>query len=183
MIKTAKRQHAGLMLAAASLLMAAPVQADAPGTQAPVLPVAAVSSDVVLPRPLDTVGQVLDTVTDADAKVAPPIVDEVDAAQDANAYKHIGEGVASYYGHELAGNRTANGERFNPMGLTAAHRSLPMGSKLRVTNQRNGKSVIVRINDRGPFVKSRIIDVSLGAARQLAMTGSGTARVRLEMLR
>ena len=98
------------------------------------------------------------------------------------ATKHIGDGEASYYGHELAGNRTANGERFNPMGLTAAHRTLPLGSKLKVTNKANGKSVIVRINDRGPFVKHRVLDVSLGAAHQISMVRAGKAMVRLELL-
>lgn len=98
-------------------------------------------------------------------------------------YETIAQGEASYYGHELAGNRTANGERFNPSALTAAHRSLPMGTRLRVTNLSNGRSVIVRINDRGPFVGRRIIDVSLEAARQINMVGSGKAQVRLEILR
>ena len=91
----------------------------------------------------------------------------------------IGEGEASYYGNELAGNRTASGERFNPRALTAAHRTLPLGTKLRVTNQANGKSVIVRVNDRGPFVKSRLIDVSYAAAQQISMISSGKARVSL----
>lgn len=94
----------------------------------------------------------------------------------------IGEGVASYYGAELAGNRTASGERFNPSALTAAHRTLPMGTKLRVTNKSNGKSVIVRINDRGPFAKNRIIDVSRAAAEKISMVRAGTARVVLERL-
>ena len=77
----------------------------------------------------------------------------------------IGGGMASYYGKELAGNRTASGERFNPSQLTAAHRSLPFGSRVRVTNTANGDSVVVRINDRGPFSHGRIIDVSQAAAR------------------
>ena len=94
----------------------------------------------------------------------------------------IGEGVASFYGAELAGNRTANGERFNPSAMTAAHRTLPMGTKVRVTNKANGKSVIVRINDRGPFAKSRLIDVSYAAAQQINMIRAGKARVRLELL-
>jgi len=94
----------------------------------------------------------------------------------------IGEGMASYYGAELAGNRTANGERFNPNAMTAAHRTLPMGTKLRVTNKANGKSVIVRINDRGPFAKNRIIDVSRGAAEKISMVRSGTARVTLHKI-
>jgi len=98
-------------------------------------------------------------------------------------FEHVGEGEASYYGDELAGNRTASGERFNPRALTAAHRTLPLGSKLRVTNQANGKSVIVRINDRGPFVKARLIDVSFAAAQQLNLIRAGTGRVRLDLLR
>jgi rare lipoprotein A len=99
------------------------------------------------------------------------------------ALEHLGDGTASYYGHELAGNRTASGERFNPKALTAAHRTLPLGTKLKVTNKTNGKSVIVRVNDRGPFVKKRLIDLSLGAAQQISMVGAGHAAVRLELLR
>ena len=100
-----------------------------------------------------------------------------------DSYETIAQGEASYYGNELAGNRTASGERFNPHGLTAAHRSLPLGTRLRVTNLSNGLSTIVRINDRGPFVGNRIIDVSLGAAREIGMVRSGKARVKLEILR
>jgi rare lipoprotein A len=85
-------------------------------------------------------------------------------------------GRAAYYG----GGRTASGERSGPNGLTAAHRTLPFGTKVRVTNVRNGRSVIVRINDRGPFGRGRIIDVSIAAARQLGMMGSGTAMVTVE---
>ena len=94
----------------------------------------------------------------------------------------IGGGMASYYGNELAGNRTASGERFNPSQLTAAHRSLPFGSRVRVTNTANGDSVIVRINDRGPFSHGRVIDVSHSAAREIGMHRSGTARVKLALL-
>ncbi|HEV7314627.1 septal ring lytic transglycosylase RlpA family protein [Sphingopyxis sp.] len=94
----------------------------------------------------------------------------------------IGGGMASYYGNELAGNRTASGERFDPGQLTAAHRSLPFGSMVRVTNTSNGDSVIVRINDRGPFAHGRVIDVSQAAAREIGMHRSGTARVKLALL-
>ncbi|ALH82608.1 septal ring lytic transglycosylase RlpA family protein [Sphingopyxis macrogoltabida] len=94
----------------------------------------------------------------------------------------IDGGMASYYGDELAGNRTASGERFDPDGLTAAHRTLPFGSMVRVTNTVNGDSVIVRINDRGPFSRGRVIDVSHAAARQIGMHRSGTARVKLALL-
>lgn len=99
------------------------------------------------------------------------------------AFEPAGEGVASYYGKELAGNRTSSGERFNPAAFTCAHRSLPLGTKLRVTNLANGRSVIVRVNDRGPFTRGRILDVSLAAAREIAMVGPGSARVRLEVVR
>ncbi|WP_331458866.1 MULTISPECIES: septal ring lytic transglycosylase RlpA family protein [unclassified Sphingopyxis] len=106
-----------------------------------------------------------------------PIADIVDETE-----TEIGGGVASYYGNELAGNRTASGERFDPGQLTAAHRSLPFGSMVRVTNTSNGDSVVVRINDRGPFSRGRVIDVSHAAAREIGMQRSGTARVKLALL-
>jgi rare lipoprotein A len=89
-------------------------------------------------------------------------------------------GKASYY---KSGHRTANGERFDPHGYTAAHRTLPFGTKVLVTNVKTGKSVIVRINDRGPFIKNRIIDVSYGAAKVLGMTGAGVATVKIVPLK
>jgi rare lipoprotein A len=85
-------------------------------------------------------------------------------------------GMASYY---KSGKRTANGERFNPHGYTAAHRTLPFGTRVLVTNLKNGKSVIVRINDRGPFIRSRVIDLSLGAAKIVGLTSSGVAKVKV----
>ena len=90
--------------------------------------------------------------------------------------------VASYYGNEHAGRKTASGEKFNPHAMTAAHRSLRFGTRVRVTNIANGRSVIVRINDRGPFVKGRSIDLSLGAARAIGMNG-GHAKVELTTVR
>jgi rare lipoprotein A len=128
--------------------------------------------------------------TEAAPVAADPAEPPVDPPADLGAvepveqpYEPIGEGEASYYGYELAGNRTASGERFNPKALTAAHRTLPLGTRLRVTNKSNGKSVVVRINDRGPFVKRRLIDVSLGAAQQINMVRAGKAQVLLERLR
>jgi len=88
-------------------------------------------------------------------------------------------GHASWYALR---SRTASGEIMNPSALTAAHRSLPFGTKVLVENLRNGRSVVVRINDRGPFVKGRIIDVSKAAASSLGMLGSGTARVRVKAM-
>jgi hypothetical protein len=96
--------------------------------------------------------------------------------------RDLGTGQASFYAHEFAGRRTASGERFNPEALTAAHRTLPMGTRVRVTNLRNGQSVIVRITDRGPFKKGRIIDLSLAAARVIGMVRSGVAQVKLEIV-
>jgi rare lipoprotein A len=88
-------------------------------------------------------------------------------------------GIASYYKH---GAKTANGEIFNPNGYTAAHRSLKFGTRVRVTNLLNGKSVIVRINDRGPFVGGRIIDLSYGAAMAVGLHSSGLATVQVAIL-
>jgi rare lipoprotein A len=88
-------------------------------------------------------------------------------------------GWASYYS---CCKLTANGERFNKNGFTAAHRSLPFGTKLKVTNLRTGKSVIVRVNDRGPFIKGRLIDLSLGAAKVIGLTKSGVAKVKITVL-
>src|SRR5262245_57838048 len=91
-------------------------------------------------------------------------------------------GIASYYAEALNGRRTASGERYDIHALTAAHPTLPFGSRVRVTNLDNGRSVVVRINDRGPYVKGRLIDLSYAAARELQFISRGTARVRLEVL-
>jgi len=162
-------------LAMAGMMSSAPVQAVQIDASVPMqisVPVQVAPTQIVAeaePAPLDSVAE---TVAD--------LVDPVAAPIKALSYLHIGRGEASYYGHELAGNRTASGERFNPRAMTAAHRTLPMGTKLRVTNSANGRSVIVRINDRGPFVGRRIIDVSLGAAQEIQMVRSGKAMVTLE---
>ena len=92
---------------------------------------------------------------------------------------HVQSGIASWY----RDHRTASGERFNVNALAAAHRSLPFGSKVRVIDLKTGKSIIVRINDRGPYIRGRIIDLTVGAARQLGMYHRGIARVRIEVLR
>jgi rare lipoprotein A len=90
--------------------------------------------------------------------------------------------MASYYGGRFHGRRTASGARFDAGGMTAAHRSLPFGTRVRVTHMGNGRSVVVRINDRGPFVGGRIIDLSSGAAGVLGMHGQGVARVKVTVL-
>jgi rare lipoprotein A len=93
-----------------------------------------------------------------------------------------GEGKASYYSNRHHGRRTASGERFDMHALTAAHRKLPFGSRVRVTNLNNQRSVVVRINDRGPYARGRIIDLSHAAAERLGMLRSGVAPVRVEQL-
>jgi rare lipoprotein A len=92
-------------------------------------------------------------------------------------------GQASWYGPGFFGNRTASGEVFRPGTLTAAHRTLPFGTRVRVTNLWNGRSAVVRINDRGPFHGARVIDLAHGAANQLGLVASGVAKVKLEVLR
>jgi len=92
---------------------------------------------------------------------------------------HSFSGMASFYGNE-SGSKTASGQRFNQNAMTAAHRSLPFGTKLRVTH--GGRSVVVTINDRGPFVRGRVLDLSTGAARAVGLTGAGVGRVTAEVV-
>ena len=89
-------------------------------------------------------------------------------------------GMASFYGKGHAGKRTASGVRFNMMSLTAAHRTLPFGTRVLVTNLRNGKSVVVQVADRGPFRRGRVIDVSYGAAQALGFVRAGVTKVKVE---
>jgi len=92
------------------------------------------------------------------------------------------QGIASYYGGKFHGRKTASGEIFNQWARSAAHKSLPLGTKVRVTKLSNGRSIVVRINDRGPFVKGRIIDLSRKAAQDLGIIKSGVAKVKVEVL-
>jgi rare lipoprotein A len=94
----------------------------------------------------------------------------------------VQRGIASYYHDSLHGRETASGVPYNKSAMTAAHKSLPLGTKVRVTDATNGKSIVVKINDRGPFIKGRIIDLSRRAARELGMERRGVARVRVEIL-
>ncbi len=101
------------------------------------------------------------------------------AAADAD----LGSGHASYYSNEFAGRRTASGEMFDPSAFTAAHRTVAFGTRVKVTHLGNGREVIVRVNDRGPWGRGRIIDLSYAAARELGMHRSGTAQVKLTQVR
>lgn len=110
---------------------------------------------------------------------------EVDGKRYAPLRDHLGfnqRGVASWYGRKFHGRKTSNGEIYNMYAMTAAHKTLPLGVYARVTNLQNGRSVVVRVNDRGPFVAGRIIDLSYAAANQLDMTDAGTAQVQVQAL-
>jgi rare lipoprotein A len=91
-------------------------------------------------------------------------------------------GRASWYGHALQGLPTANGEAYDMNAMTCAHRTLPLGSLVRVTNLRNHRSLVVRVNDRGPMIESRVVDLSYGAAKRLGFSHRGTVRVRLDLI-
>lgn len=96
------------------------------------------------------------------------------------AYDNIG--IASWYGKRFHGRKTANGERYDMFALTAAHRRLPLGTILRVTNLANNRHVIVKVNDRGPYIRGRIIDLSVAAATELRMVTKGVSKVKIEVL-
>ena len=115
-----------------------------------------------------SVALILGTTTLANAKENKPFVQQ---------------GKASWYGRQFHGRKTASGERYNMNGLTAAHRYLPFGTKLKVTCKQTGKSVIVRVNDRGPFHGNRVLDLSKGAAQQLGLTQRGVGSVKIEKIK
>ncbi len=99
------------------------------------------------------------------------------------AHRMCADGVASWYGEQFQGSETASGEAYNMNELTAAHRDLPLGTRIRVTNLRNHRSLVLRVNDRGPFIPGRLLDVSHAAARLLGFSGAGIARVRIQIFR
>tara|TARA_Y100000590_G_scaffold279321_1_gene313635 strand:+ start:443 stop:823 length:381 start_codon:yes stop_codon:yes gene_type:complete len=96
--------------------------------------------------------------------------------------KKIFKGISSYYGPKFHGKLTANGEIFDMYGITAAHKEIPFNTIVRVTNENNGKTQIIRINDRGPYVDGRILDCSFGAAKKLGFVNEGTAPVKIEVI-
>lgn len=104
------------------------------------------------------------------------------AAMPPAVHASVEEGIASYYAEEFNGRKTSNGEVYDMNAMTAAHRTLPFNSRVQVTSLESGKSVIVRINDRGPFKDERVIDLSLAAAKAIQMIGTGTAKVRVEVV-
>jgi rare lipoprotein A len=117
-----------------------------------------------------------------DTSVAPPSAKHAKTPPTPAPVGYIEEGNASWYGNEFHGRHAANGEVYDMYKLTAAHRTLPFDTMVRVTNLNNGKSTTVRITDRGPFVENRVIDLSLAAAREIESVGPGVVPVRLEVL-
>lgn len=128
--------------------------------------------------------KVLDTPSQPDLHPTqrPYTVNDREYRPIADAQGFSEEGLASWYGKDFHGRKTSNGETYDMYAMTAAHKILPMNVFLKVTNLNNGESAVVRVNDRGPFVKSRIIDLSYSAAKQLGVVGPGTAPVRIEAL-
>ena len=113
-------------------------------------------------------------------KEEPSVIDKLNDVASNTVRRFSQTGVASWYGRQFHGRKTASGETFDMNAMTAAHRSLPLNCYIRVTNKNNGKSVIVKVNDRGPFHGNRVIDLSYGAAKSLGITNAGTASVIIE---
>jgi len=110
----------------------------------------------------------------------PSVIEKLNTVASNTVRKFSQTGTASWYGRQFHGRKTASGETFDMNGMTAAHRSLPLNCYIRVTNKNNGKSVVVKVNDRGPFHGNRVLDLSYGAAKQIGITNAGTAKVRIE---
>lgn len=110
------------------------------------------------------------------------VLDRLSSVASDTVRKFKQTGIASWYGHQFNGRKTANGERFDMNALTAAHRSLPLSCFIRVTNKDNGKSVVVKVNDRGPYSGNRILDLSYGAAEQLGIVNKGMGNVTIERI-
>ena len=121
------------------------------------------------------------------AKVAvpedePSVIDRLNTVASNTVRRFSQTGIASWYGRQFHGRKTASGDTYDMNALTAAHRSLPLNCFIRVTNKTNGKSVVVKVNDRGPFHGNRVLDLSYGAAKQLGITNAGTAKVSIERI-
>ncbi|WP_122902078.1 septal ring lytic transglycosylase RlpA family protein [Acinetobacter sp. B51(2017)] len=110
----------------------------------------------------------------------PSVIEKLNTVASNTVRKFSQTGMASWYGRQFHGRKTASGETFDMNALTAAHRSLPLNCYIRVTNKSNGKSVIVKVNDRGPFHGNRVLDLSYGAAKQLGITNAGVGKVSIE---
>ncbi|MDT0574838.1 septal ring lytic transglycosylase RlpA family protein [Croceicoccus sp. F390] len=178
------RSHRVSAAFAIAAMLPATAAIAVPGSDAPGQQVA--NSRLADPAPgaVTLVPPVLDnTDAPAGAPLATTVqLDTEPATADDSDGDHLGSGVASYYGPGLAGRPTANGEPFDPSELTAAHRTLPFGSKVKVTSRLTGRSVVVRINDRGPFHGERVIDLSTAAAKRIGLARRGKGEVSLALL-
>ena len=110
----------------------------------------------------------------------PSVIEKLNTVASNTVRKFSQTGAASWYGRQFHGRKTASGERFDMNAMTAAHRTLPLNCYIRVTNKSNGKSVIVKVNDRGPFHGNRVVDLSYGAAKAIGITGAGLGKVSIE---
>ncbi len=110
----------------------------------------------------------------------PSVIEKLNTVASNTVRKFTQSGTACWYGRQFHGRKTASGETFDMNGLTAAHRSLPLNCYIRVTNKNNGRSVVVKVNDRGPFHGNRVLDLSYGAAKQIGLTNAGTGNVNIE---
>ena len=142
-------------------------------------PAAAASAAVLAAAPAPTPAPV---VTPVAAKLAPLAEAQPGEPDPAAAHEVDQVGIASWYGNQHQGRLTASGERFDQHKLTAAHRTLPLDTKVKVTNLENGKSIEVKVNDRGPYIPGRVLDLSTQAAKLLGMEKEGLALVRIEIL-
>ena len=131
---------------------------------------------------VEDITEIRDAITIQDVRTVAPVRPLPAPKPTPSKLIEVVQGAASWYGPGFYGRTTANGERFSKGTLTAAHRTLPFGTKVRVTNLSNGRSVVVRINDRGPFKYHRVIDLAHGAASQLQMMQAGEVPVKLEIL-
>ena len=174
---TANRTRGARVLAFAAALMlpaSASVRAD-DGVRQATPAFASSFADIAAPAAHQPVEGAVDVTAIDPADEAAPGLGDGD-------WDSLGGGIASYYADKFNGRRTASGETFSNGAMTAAHRSLPFGSKVRVTNPANGRSVVVRINDRGPFHGNRLIDLSKSAASTLGIVQRGSGRVELALL-
>ena len=162
----------------AVLLLAVSAQAQAQAAAA-AAPAAASAAAAVSATAAKAKAAVVDGAASAKAAVMPAATA---AAPAAASIGDASEGKVAYYGRKFAGRKTANGERFNPGALTMAHKTLPFGTLVRVTNLKNNKSVVVRVNDRGPFGADRVGDLSQAAAGKLRMLKSGVINAKLEVV-
>jgi rare lipoprotein A len=178
----------GIAIALAGLVLAAPARADEPSLISPdFTPVERAAPAVAAPTPIQPAPATAPVpmplpAPERTAAAARPAAPSTPARPPAQPAGGAATGMASFYGPGFHGRRKANGERFDQNAMTAAHRTYPFGTRVRVTNLGNGRSVDVRVTDRGPFIRGRIIDVSLGAARHLGFVGQGVARVSVARL-